>query len=99
MEKKDIRSDLLKSFGMESRAFTWLEEIKRNVSSDEKMYNLTVGSPDGMPEDEIVETMVQQVREPEIIPMPRCPATSTSGKRWRNSIRSATTSLLIRLPR
>ena len=64
MEKKDIRSDLLKSFGMESRAFTWLEEIKRNVSSDEKMYNLTVGSPDGMPEDEIVETMVQQVREP-----------------------------------
>ena len=53
MEKKDIRSDLLKSFGMESRAFTWLEEIKRNVSSDEKMYNLTVGSPDGMPEDEI----------------------------------------------
>ena len=33
MEKKDIRSDLLKSFGMESRAFTWLEEIKRNVSS------------------------------------------------------------------
>ena len=71
MEKKDIRSDLLKSFGMESRAFTWLEEIKRNVSSDEKMYNLTVGSP----------------------------ATLISGKRWRSSIRSATTSLLIRLPR
>ena len=48
MEKKDIRSDLLRSFGMESHAFTWLEEIKRNISPDEKMYNLTVGSPDGL---------------------------------------------------
>lgn len=64
MEKKDIRSDLLKSFGMESRAFTWLEEIKRNVSANEKIYNLTVGSPDGMPEPEMVETLAQQVRQP-----------------------------------
>lgn len=65
MKKKDIRSKLLKNFGMESRAFTWLEEIKRNVPATEKMYNLTVGSPDGMPEQEMIDTLVYQAKQPQ----------------------------------
>lgn len=64
MKKADLRSKLLQSFGMESQVFTWLETIKRNVSPGETIYNLTVGSPDGMPEGELVQVMQQQVANP-----------------------------------
>lgn len=59
--KKDYRSDLLKGFGMESQVFTWLEGVKRNVEPGEKMYNLTVGSPDGMPEHDMIQALKDQV--------------------------------------
>lgn len=65
MRKRDLRSNLLQSFGMESQAFTWLEGIKRNVGPGERIYNLTVGSPDGMPEQEMVETLLQEVPKPQ----------------------------------
>lgn len=62
--KKDLRSKLLRGFGMESQAFTWLETVKRNVESGEKIYNLTVGSPDGMPETEMIRTLESQIDVP-----------------------------------
>jgi len=58
--KKDLRSDLLKGFGMESRVFTWLESVKRNVAPGEKIYNLTAGAPDGIPETEMIEALRDQ---------------------------------------
>lgn len=64
MRKTDLRSKLLQSFGMESQVFAWLEAIKRNVSPGETIYNLTVGSPDGMPEGELVQVLQQQVANP-----------------------------------
>lgn len=64
MKKENLRSKLIQSFGMESMAFTWLEGIKRNITSGEKIYNLTVGSPDGLPEPEIVEVLRQEVMNP-----------------------------------
>lgn len=59
--KKDYRSNLLKSFGMESQAFTWLEGVKRNVNPGKKIYNLTVGSPDGIPEKEMIQALEKEI--------------------------------------
>jgi aspartate/methionine/tyrosine aminotransferase len=61
MFNREIRSKLIRGFGDEAKIFHLLEEMKKEVKEGEVVYDLTIGSPDGAPNDEVVETMQCEV--------------------------------------
>ena len=61
MFKREIKSKLIRSFGDEARIFHLLEEMKKETKEGEVVYDFTIGSPDGIPNDEVIETMQNAV--------------------------------------
>ena len=64
MFSREIRSKLICGFGDEAKIFHVLEDMKKEIKPGEKVFDLTIGSPDGAPDDEVIELMQHEVANP-----------------------------------
>ncbi len=61
--KTNIKSSLINSFGDESNIFHILEDMKKSIKNGEITYDLTIGSPDGAPEIDVIQTLCSEVHK------------------------------------
>lgn len=60
-------SEIVSPLGsLESETFPWLEALKNDSVWKDDAIDLTIGSPDGTPEQEIIEALITHVRRPEV---------------------------------
>jgi LL-diaminopimelate aminotransferase len=64
--KKSLRSRLISSFGPESEVFRTLAAVRQQGGQNDRVIDLTVGSPDGPPEREVIETLMEVIKQPDI---------------------------------
>jgi LL-diaminopimelate aminotransferase len=63
---RQIRSKVIDSFAAESEVFQMLGKLKNQGAWKGKVVDLTVGSPDGPPEKEIIESLVKHAKNQDV---------------------------------